>query len=200
MSLRILRIFCLLLGAGIAVQAIGLLCREDPLAEVATGIEEADEPAGAPGPPEAPVENPAAALDDSAKTGPTALSKMETAAVPGAPSTDPAGKPTAPRTQTPAALDRYRAIERSGIFGAPPSAPPRPQPGLLGIANDCAIIRLPGGQVELFREGAELEGIKVLRIGTNRVLIEFKGRMTELIIFSGLGSGSLLPQEKEQRQ
>ena len=177
MSLRILRIFCLLLGAGIAVQAIGLLCREDPLAGMATGIEEADEPAGPLGPPEALPENPAAA-----------------------PLIDPAGTPTAPRTQTPAALDRYRAIERSGIFGAPPSAPPRPQPGLLGIANDCAIIRLPGGQVELFREGAELEGIKVLRIGTNRVLIEFKGRMTELIIFSGLGSGSLLPQEKEQRQ
>ena len=64
---------------------------------------------------------------------------------------------------------------------------------LLGIAGDNAFLRAPNGQTGLIKEGSELGGIKLLRIGTNRVLVEQEGQPKELTIFSGYGSESLLP-------
>jgi hypothetical protein len=44
------------------------------------------------------------------------------------------------------------------------------------------------------REGEETNGVKLIRIGTNRVLIEHEGQQKELTLFSGFGSESLLPK------
>lgn len=71
---------------------------------------------------------------------------------------------------------------------------------LLGIAGKDALIRSPQGQTGFVREGAELGGIKLLRIGTNRVLIEHEGQKKELMLFSGFGGASLMPQGKENQK
>jgi hypothetical protein len=93
---------------------------------------------------------------------------------------------------------RYKIIGASRIFGAPP---PRREnrPGIVGIAGDRALILLPSGKVEFLAEGGEAEGVKVLRIAVNRVLVEHRGTQSELTLFSGLGSSPLLPSEKERR-
>jgi hypothetical protein len=71
---------------------------------------------------------------------------------------------------------------------------------LLGIAGRDAFLRAPSGQTGLLREGSELGGLKLLRIGTNRVLVEYEGKQKELTVFSGLGSKSLVPQGKDNPQ
>lgn len=73
------------------------------------------------------------------------------------------------------------------VFHPPPMA-------LLGIAGKDAFLRTPYGQMSLLREGGEADGLKLLRIGTNRVLVELAGEKKELIIFEGLGGESLLPK------
>ena len=71
----------------------------------------------------------------------------------------------------------------------------RPLPmALLGIAGRDAFLRAPNGQTGLVKEGDELGGVKLLKIGINRVLIEQAGESKELMIFSGLGGESLLPK------
>src|SRR5208337_11164 len=68
-----------------------------------------------------------------------------------------------------------------------------PQPmALLGIAGDVAFLRSPSGQTGLVKESETLGELKLLRIGTNRVLIEQDGQKKELTIFSGLGGESLM--------
>jgi hypothetical protein len=72
----------------------------------------------------------------------------------------------------------------------------RPQPAaLIGIAGNFAFVRAPTGQTGLVKEGDDLGGIKLLRIGINRVLIEEQGQKKELTIFSGYGGESLLPKQ-----
>lgn len=73
------------------------------------------------------------------------------------------------------------------VFHPPPMA-------LLGIAGHDAFLRTPNGQMSLLREGGESDGLKLLRIGTNRVLVEVSGEKTELTIFEGIGGESLLPK------
>ena len=68
---------------------------------------------------------------------------------------------------------------------------------LLGIAGKYAFMRAPNGQTDLMNEGGELGGLKLLQIGTNRVLVEHEGQQKELTIFSGFGSDSLLPKGKD---
>lgn len=71
----------------------------------------------------------------------------------------------------------------------------RPPPmALLGIAGLDAFVRTPDGQSTLLREGGESGGITLLRIGTNRVLIEHAGEKKELMIYDGFGGESLLPK------
>ena len=74
----------------------------------------------------------------------------------------------------------------------------RPLPmGLVGIAGKVAFLRAANGQTGLVKEGDELGGIKLLQIGTNRVLVEHEGQKKELTLFAGFGSESLLPKPKE---
>src|SRR5216110_726383 len=99
-----------------------------------------------------------------------------------------------PATNLPPAISaRIDRITQSEILGAIV----RPLPmALLGIAGQDAFLRAPNGQTGLLREGDELGGIKLLRIGTNRVLIEHEQQQKELMLFSGFGSETLLPKGK----
>jgi hypothetical protein len=91
----------------------------------------------------------------------------------------------------PAVQTRVDRITQSEILGAIV----RPLPmALLGIAGKDAFLRAPNGQTGLLKEGEELAGIKLLRIGTNRVLIEHEQQQKELTVFSGFGSETLLPK------
>jgi hypothetical protein len=91
--------------------------------------------------------------------------------------------------------EKYKPIDSSGIFGLAPQKKESP-PVLLGIAGDCALIAAPDGARGIVREGGELHGVKILRLDINRALIEYKGKVEELTMFSGLGSTSILPPEK----
>lgn len=85
-----------------------------------------------------------------------------------------------------ASVDR---ITDSEILG--PVVRPLPM-ALLGIAGKVAFLRTPDGVTGLVKEGDELGGIKLLRIGVNRVLIEENGQKKELTIFDGIGGETLL--------
>ncbi len=77
----------------------------------------------------------------------------------------------------------------------------RPLPmALLGIAGKDVFLRAPNGQTGLLREGEELGGVKLVRIGTNRVVVEHEQQQKELMVFSGFGSDTLLPKGKTNPQ
>jgi hypothetical protein len=95
----------------------------------------------------------------------------------------------------PAVQARVDKIVESELLG--PVNHPIPM-GLLGIAGNVAFLRSPSGQTGLVKEGDELGGLKLLRIGTNRVLVEQSGEKKELMIFSGYGGETLMPKEKEK--
>ncbi len=104
------------------------------------------------------------------------------------------GGPAAALNLPPPIQSRIDRIKESEILG--PFIRPMPL-ALLGIADDDAILRAPNGQTGLVKEGGELGGIKLLRIGINRVLVEQEGEKKELTLFSGIGSESLLPKETD---
>jgi hypothetical protein len=111
----------------------------------------------------------------------------------------PSGRPgaiTAPELPLPIRARVY-GITDSEILG--PIMRPMPM-ALLGIAGDVAFLRAPNGQTGLVKEGDSLGGLKLIRIGTNRVLVEDEGQKKELTVFSGYGGESLLPKQKENSQ
>ena len=71
----------------------------------------------------------------------------------------------------------------------------RPMPiALIGIADREAFLRATNGQTGPVKVGGELGGIKLLRIGINRVLVEENGEKKELTLFGGAGGESLMPK------
>jgi len=86
---------------------------------------------------------------------------------------------------------RVDRIIDSEIFG--PIVHPMPM-ALLGILDQQALIQATNGQTEAVKVGGELAGIKLLRIGINRVLVESGGEKQELTLFDGIGSASLMPK------
>lgn len=70
--------------------------------------------------------------------------------------------------------------------------------GLLGIAGEYAFLRSANGQTGMVKVGDELGGLKLLRIGVNRVLVEDAGQKKELTIFEGYGSETLLPKANDK--
>ncbi|HVR73579.1 MAG TPA: hypothetical protein VMT52_04580 [Planctomycetota bacterium] len=91
--------------------------------------------------------------------------------------------------------ERHGVIETSGIFGLQPK---KEVPiALLGIVGKYAIIQGLDGKKDLVSEGGRLGNITLLRIGTNRVVIEHQGKQQEMTLFSGLGSSPLLPAPKD---
>jgi hypothetical protein len=106
----------------------------------------------------------------------------------------PGGRPGAPQkiADLPAPVkERIDRITQGEILA--PVMRPLPM-GLLGIAGQSAFLRSADGQTGLVKEGDSLGTLKLLRIGTNRVLVEVDGEKKELMIFAGLGSESLLPK------
>jgi hypothetical protein len=65
---------------------------------------------------------------------------------------------------------------------------------LIGISDNEAFIRATNGQTGPIKVGGEIGGIKLLRIGVNRVLVEQDGEKRELTLFGGAGGESLLPK------
>ena len=106
----------------------------------------------------------------------------------------PGGRPGAPSkvADLPAPVkERIDRIVQGEILA--PVMRPLPM-ALLGIAGQSAFLRGPDGQTGLVKEGDQLGALKLLRIGTNRVLVEQDGEKKELTIFSGFGSETLLPK------
>jgi hypothetical protein len=86
---------------------------------------------------------------------------------------------------------RVDKIIDSEIFG--PVVRPMPL-ALVGIADQEAFIQATNGQISPVKEGGETGGIKLLRIGINRVLVEQDGEKKELTLFDGIGGMSLMPK------
>ena len=101
-----------------------------------------------------------------------------------------------PKDTMPEFPEKYNVIVTSGILGRKPKKK-LPPPGFVGVLGKYALLRSPGGKTDLVPEGGEFDGIKVLRIGVNRVLIEYQGKQRELQIFSGMGGSPLMPEEKK---
>jgi len=140
--------------------------------------------------------------ENPAPSAPVANGKPAAPATAGKPGRPPRGKPGGGRGQgmggapalSPEAQARVDKIVDSEILG--PVIRPMPM-ALMGIAGRSAILRSSTGQTGLVKEGDELGGLKVVRIGVNRVLVEEKGEQKELTLFDGLGGESLLPKPKE---
>jgi hypothetical protein len=90
----------------------------------------------------------------------------------------------------PEVQSRVDKIIDSEFFG--PVIRPMPM-ALIGIAEEQAFIQATNGQTGPVKLGGEMAGIKLLRIGVNRVLVEADGEKKELTIFGGLGGESLMP-------
>jgi len=180
---RVLKLLTFGLLGLIALQAAFLGRGSDPLEDLEAGSADllGIEPAG-----------PAAAADKAAPPAPGPGGAAEkSAAEKGAPVPGPGAAP--PAGELP---DKYKRIASSGIFGLEPTK--QVPLALIGLAGAYAIITAPNGQTDLVPEGGELGGVKVLKISTNRALVEYQGKKQELTIFSGLGSESLLPSGKEK--
>ena len=166
----VLRIVCLVLAGLILLQLASGAARRNPLARVQV--------------PKIPASHVTTAA-------PTAQSSTNS----------PPGK-AASQTATnlpPTIQGRVARISESEILGPVPR-PPVIQAALLGIAGQDAFMRSPLGTTKLVRVGEAFDGLKLLQIGTNRVLIEEDGRKRELTMFSGFGSESLLSKGKENSQ
>jgi len=123
-------------------------------------------------------------------TGPqTARAMAKTGSLPGMPGLGP---PLPPQIQ--ARLDR---IVESEVLG--PVMRPQPM-ALIGILGRDVFLRAPNGQMGQIKEGDELGGVKLVKIGINRVLVEQEGEKKELTIFSGFGSETLLSKQTNNPQ
>jgi hypothetical protein len=181
-SETILKVACATLAALVLLQCARSLVRRDALAHLTI-----------PSLPSLPA-------DSDASTGKTTNSPPRSDPQQPAPNLPPAinarlDRGTPPATNLPPEISaRIDRITQSEILG--PIIRPLPM-ALLGIAGADAFLRAPNGQTGLLKEGEELAGVKLLRIGTNRVLIEHEGQQKELSVFSGFGSESLLSKPQE---
>lgn len=107
--------------------------------------------------------------------------------MPGMPGGRPGGPAAAPLD--PLVSARLDKIIQSELLGPVPHPLPA---ALMGIAGLDAFVRTSTGMSGLVHEGADLGGMKLLRIGTNRVLVEEGGVKKELMIFGGEGGASLM--------
>ena len=87
------------------------------------------------------------------------------------------------------ARKRVERIYQSEIFG--PIQRPVPA-ALMGIAGDMAFLRTSSGMSGMVKEGGELGGMKLLKVGVNRVLVkEGDEEPREMMIYNGFGGESL---------
>jgi hypothetical protein len=117
---------------------------------------------------------------------PEMMAQMMGGGMPGGPGGGGAKKVPLP----PEAQARVDRIIDSEILG--PVIHPMPL-ALIGIAEQEAFIQATNGQTGPVKLGGEMAGIKLLRIGVNRVLVEVDGEKKELTLFGGIGGESLMP-------
>lgn len=174
----LLKLVCAGLAAWLLMQGIGTARRLDPLTRTSVPEPPTWTPPTAPTPP-----SPAAGMP-MAVPMPPGMPLMGRPPRGGAP-----GPALPPETET-----RVDRIVQGGLLGPVIRPPPM---ALLGIAGQDVLFRAPNGQSGLVREGGELGGVRILRIGTNRVLIAEGTNVTELTIFEGMGGESLLPKQTQ---
>ena len=95
--------------------------------------------------------------------------------------------------------DHFVELAKAGAFGLKPAAktpPPPAEPSLGGIAGSVAFIKMPSGMTRAFAVGDEHDGLRLTKVGVNRVLIEKEEKTRELTVFSGFGSESLLSNDR----
>lgn len=171
----ILRIICIALAAVVCAQLVRVAKARNPLSDLKLS---------------------AASFTNATLPATTATATNATAQKPTNSSPRASRSAGTPKSDLPPAVQaRVDKIVQSEILGAVV----RPLPmALLGIAGKDAFIRGADGQTGLVREGEDFGTLKVLRIGTNRVLVEYEGQKKELVLFSGFGSETLLPKEEKQ--
>ena len=200
-----LKIVCLCLAAVVLVQFSRLASGKDPLQNLRIPAALISRSASTNAPAATAAPAPAGTATNSLANQPA--EPRTTNAIPQSSATKPPGRsmvpglrggPPQPELNLPPAIrTRVERITQSEILG--PIIRPMPM-ALLGIGGTDAFLRAPNGQTGLLKVGEELGGLKLLRIGTNRVLVEHEGQKKELMIFSGLGSETLLIKEKEKPQ
>lgn len=168
------------LGAVLVFQLIGLARRANPLPRT-----QVPEPAS--WSPEAPTNAPGPMAAGPGRPGRPGRPGPGGGGGPGGPGGPGASVP--PEVQ--ARMDRIIQSELLGMVMRPPPM------ALLGIVGSDVLLRAPNGMSGLVREGGELGGVQILRIGTNRVLVKENGEEKELTIFNGMGGESLLSKPKE---
>jgi hypothetical protein len=186
------RLLCIGLGALLFLQLVNAVLHGDPLGR-ATIPDLPTLPAAAPAAPDKTNSVPVAS--DKTNSAPVASDKTNSVPV-----VKTAGRHSGPPQPMqgkkadlpPAVQARVDLVVESGILG--PFMRPMPM-ALLGIAGEDAFLRAPDGQTGMVKEGADLGAIKLLRIGTNRVLVEENGEKKELTLFAGMGGESLLPPD-----
>lgn|GEM_PF-993579 len=175
-----------------------------------------------------PVPKPSTSVTQAGSNSASARLGAPSSSAPGSPPTSASPGPATPPSPSPAAGPRGAnkpapMVPGPGMMGGPGGAlaafpegvrgriekvrdseilgpVPRPMPmALIGIVGPDVMLRSPTGQTGLLREGEELGGVKLIKIGTNRVLVEHEGQRKELMIFSGFGSDSLMPTGKDQK-
>jgi hypothetical protein len=176
----LLQLVCGVLAVLVILQVPGAFSPAESLAEL--------KPAVATPVAEEQAEPPAATPTNA--PGPLPPGMAMPAPMPGMPGGRP-GKPVELPPKVKASVD---FIVNSELLGPVP----RPLPmALLGIAGKDVFFRAPNGQTGLLSEGGEMGGVKLLQIGTNRILIEHEGQKKELLLFSGYGGDSLMPTNQE---
>ena len=120
---------------------------------------------------------------------PEVLAQMAGGGMPGGPRGGMKKMELPPDVQT-----RVDRIINSELLG--PVIHPMPM-ALIGISDDEAYLRATNGQTGPVKIGKEMGGIKLLRIGMNRVLVEVGGEQKELTLFEGIGGPSLMPKTSD---
>lgn len=184
----ILKFVCAALAALLLLQVVGVLRRLNPLRYTTIPEPPTWSPPATPTPTNPPAARPGRGSVPPGMSPPGM--PVPGMPFPGGPGRGgPPGPALPPETQ--ARLDRVIQSELLGpVMRPPPMA-------LLGIAGQDVLFRGPNGQTGLVREGGELGGVHIVRIGTNRVLVREGTELKELTIFGGIGGESLMPKEKE---
>jgi hypothetical protein len=215
----VLRLVCIALAGLILYQVFQVVAHKDPLENlsVATAYSLLDAP-DIPTPALAPAATPAALSTNAASvtnslratitntntnmpavmgpgTNVAATRSTNAVRVPNAAAARAAVKP--PGDLPPALQARVDRLTQSELLG--PVVRPLPM-ALIGIAGKDVLIRTANGQTGLLREGEELGGVKLLRIGTNRVLVEHEQQQKELTVFAGAGGESLVPAPQADKK
>ena len=101
-------------------------------------------------------------------------------------------KAAATKKAPPPVPERYRRLAEISVFGKPPKKKAGKPPSLLGVLGEGAILLFPDKKQHFVDVGKTVQKVRLVRVATNRALIEFEGKEIELKLFGGAGSESLI--------